>query len=109
MGYLKEHAVSVIVLDLYMPNLSGLDLLPELASEYPDIPVIVMTALVETETAVNCMKRGAFDFLVKPVEPERLIATIRRAVEHRAMCNELTSLRDSFFLKKYRTRKPSLP
>jgi len=100
MGYLMEHQVSVVVLDLYMPNLSGLDLLPELVSEFPEMPVIVLTAMDDTDTAVNCMKKGAFDFLVKPVETERLVATIRRAIEHRTLCLELSSLRERFFSEK---------
>lgn len=100
MGYLSEHTVSVVVLDLFMPKLSGLDLLPELVSEYPEMPVIVMTAMDETDTAVNCMKKGAFDFLVKPVEPEKFAATIRRALEHRTISFELSTLRDQFFAEK---------
>jgi DNA-binding NtrC family response regulator len=99
-GYLNKNEAEVIVLDLYMPNISGLDLLPDLVNEHPSTPVIVMTAIDETETAVNCMKRGAFDFLVKPVETDRLIATIRRALEHRSICQELNSLRASFFSEK---------
>ncbi|MDD2733099.1 MAG: sigma-54 dependent transcriptional regulator [Desulfuromonadaceae bacterium] len=100
MGYLAEHNVSVVVLDLFMPILSGLDLLPELVREYPEMPVIVMTATDETDTAVNCMKQGAFDFLVKPVEPDRFATTIRRALEHRAISCEISVLRDQFFAEK---------
>ncbi|MBT0666112.1 sigma-54 dependent transcriptional regulator [Geobacter pelophilus] len=97
MDYLQSNDVAIIVLDLNMPKLSGFDLLPEIVNEYPATPVIVMTAVDETDTAVNCMKKGAFDFLVKPVETERLVATIRKAIEHRAICRELDSLRERFF------------
>jgi DNA-binding NtrC family response regulator len=97
MGYLAKHTAAVIVLDLFMPKLSGLDLLPQLVSEYPEIPVIVMTATDDTETAVNCMKKGAIYFLVKPAEPEKFVATIRMALDHRLMSVELNSLRDRFF------------
>lgn len=100
MEYLKDNPVSVIVLDLYMPEVSGQDLLPEIVSEYPEIQVIVMTATDDTDTAVTCMKRGAFDFLVKPVETERLVATIHRALEHRTISQELSSLRERFFSEK---------
>jgi DNA-binding NtrC family response regulator len=100
MDYLQSNEVAVIVLDLYMPNLNGLDLLPVIVNEYPSTPVIVMTATDETETAVNCMKKGAFDFLVKPVETARLVTTIRKAIEHRAICRELDSLRERFFSEK---------
>ncbi|HIJ97247.1 MAG TPA: sigma-54-dependent Fis family transcriptional regulator [Desulfuromonadales bacterium] len=97
MSYLEGNKAAVVVLDLFMPNLSGLDLLPQLVSEYPEMAVIVMTATDETDTAVECMKKGAFYFLVKPVEPERLIATIRRALEQSMMSYELSTLRDQFF------------
>ena len=100
MGYLKEHTASVVVLDLYMPKLSGLDLLPLLVSEYPEMPVIVMTATDETEIAVECMRKGAYYFLVKPVEPEKLVATLRRALEQRMINFELGTLRDQFFADK---------
>ncbi len=100
MGYLQQHDVGVVVLDLNMPHLGGLDLLPEITNEYPSTPVVVMTAIDETDTAVSCMKTGAFDFLVKPVETERLASTIRRAIEHRAMYQELNTLRERFFSEK---------
>jgi two-component system, NtrC family, response regulator HydG len=102
MRYLAEHTASVVVMDLFMPKLSGLDLLPQLVSEYPEMPVIVMTASDETDTAVECMKNGAFYYLVKPVEPERLVATIRMALERRMMSSELSTLRDQFFTDKIR-------
>ncbi len=100
MAYLAGHKASVVVLDLFMPKLSGMDLLPQLVSEYPEMPVIVMTASDETDTAVECMKKGAFYFLVKPVVPERFVATIRRALEQRMMTVELSNLRDQFFADK---------
>lgn len=100
LDYLRHKEVGVVVLDLYMPNLNGLDLLPDLVSEHPSIPVIVMTAIDETDTAVNCMKTGAFDYLVKPVETERFASTIYKALEHRAICTELNTLRERFFSER---------
>ena len=100
MAYLAGHKASIVVLDLFMPKLNGMDLLSQLVSEYPEMPVIVMTATDETDTAVECMKKGAFYFLVKPAVPERFIATIRRALEQRTMSFELSNLRDQFFADK---------
>jgi len=96
LDYMQENEVAVVVLDLYMPNLNGIDLLPKIIHEHPRTPVVVMTAVDETETAVNCMKRGAFDFLVKPVETDRLVATITKAIEHRVIRLELDTLRERF-------------
>ncbi|MDD2337470.1 MAG: sigma-54 dependent transcriptional regulator, partial [Geobacteraceae bacterium] len=81
---LNRENISVIVLDLFMPFISGRELLNLFSSGYPDIPVIVMTAADEVNTAVDCMKAGAFDYLVKPVENARLVSTVKRALE---MCN----------------------
>lgn len=98
-SFIKEHQhqVGVVVLDLYMPKLNGLDLLPDLILEYPTLPVVVMTAIDDAETAVNCMKSGAFDYLVKPVESGKLEAAVTRALEHSAIAQELDSLRTLFF------------
>jgi len=78
MPYLSQHGVATIVLDLFMPYIAGSQLLSEIVREYPEIPVIVMTASQEVETAVACMKEGAFDYLVKPVEENRFISCVTR-------------------------------
>jgi DNA-binding NtrC family response regulator len=80
-GILSREAFSVIVLDMYMPHHSGWDLLPVLVQNHPETPVVVMTAASDIGTAVWCMKHGAFDYLVKPVDEERLVTAVRRAVE----------------------------
>ena len=78
---LSKQEIEVILLDLRMPFLSGEELLPVIISEYPEIPVIVVTGANDVETAVKCMQAGAFDYMVKPVEKSRLIAGVRRAIE----------------------------
>jgi DNA-binding NtrC family response regulator len=86
--------VSVVLLDLSMPHLSGEDLLPDLVSAYPEIPVIVVTGLNEVETAVRCMRAGAFDYMVKPVEKSRLVSGVRRALELGDLRHENEVLRE---------------
>lgn len=90
---LAKREVAVIVLDLFMPYLSGTELLAQLNGNYPHIPVIIMTAANELETAVECMKAGAFDYLVKPVENSRFISSVKRALELGALRSEVTSLK----------------
>jgi len=90
---LAKQPASVIVIDLNMPYLSGLELLPQLASEFPQIPVIVVTASDEVATVVHCMKNGAFDYLVKPVGAGRLVASVKKALEMSSLSNELNSLK----------------
>ncbi len=103
--FLADHDASVIVLDLQMPFLSGKVLLEEITSSYPHIPVVIMTAADELETAIDCMKKGAFDYISKPVEPERLIATCRKAIEMSTLRREIASLRESLLTGKLRNQK----
>ena len=95
LSYLDANAVGVVVLDLFMPQISGLELLPEIVQSHPEIPVVVMTASQEVETAVLCMKEGAFDYLVKPVEENRYLSCIRRALELRSLRNQVGALKNS--------------
>jgi DNA-binding NtrC family response regulator len=90
---LAKQNVAVIILDLIMPHISGTELLTKIKLEFPHIPVIVMTALNELEKAVECMKCGASDYLVKPVEESRFISSIQKALELRDLRNEITSLK----------------
>lgn len=83
MPLLLKQKVSVIVLDLFMPFISGTELLSEIKQEFPHIPVIIMTAANELDKAVECMKTGAADYLVKPVEKGQFIATVKKALELR--------------------------
>jgi len=93
MPTLAREGASAVVLDLFMPYLSGSQLLPEIVREYPDLPVIVMTASQEVETAVACMKEGAFDYLVKPVEESRFVSSVRRALEVRSLRRQVDALK----------------
>ena len=85
--------IAVIVLDLVMPHVSGMELLGRIRTEFPHIPVIVMTALNELENAVECMKSGAADYLVKPVEESRFISSVQKALDLRDLQQEITSLK----------------
>ncbi|MCU0578468.1 MAG: response regulator, partial [Desulfobacterota bacterium] len=85
---LAEREVEIILLDLRMPHLAGDELLPLITSDFPEVPVIVITGANDVETAVRCMKLGAFDYMVKPVERSRLIGGVKRAVEFRDLQRE---------------------
>lgn len=94
MAILSRQTPQAILLDLMMPHLSGEALLPKISQEFPDVPVIVITGKDETQTAVSCMKHGAFDFLVKPVERDRLVTTVRQAVSLAELNRENRALRE---------------
>ncbi len=70
-GEQGQAGVAAVILDLAMPHIDGLQLLPELVRQFPEIPILVMTATDDVRTAVACMQAGAVDFLVKPMEENR--------------------------------------
>lgn len=100
LSHLQSEIINVIVLDLLMPYISGRELLNTICRDYPHIPVIVMTASDEVEIAVECMKAGAFDYLVKPVEHSRLISSVKRAMEICNLKSQVTQLRDQLLSNK---------
>ena len=91
---LGKHELEAVLLDLNMPHLSGRDLLPIIVRNHPDVPIIVVTGVDEVKTAVQCMRGGAFDYLVKPVDEDALLAAVRRAVDVREMRRENTLLKE---------------
>ncbi len=97
MEILREQEVSVVVLDLTMPHLSGDELLAKVVNDHPDIPVIIITGLDQVETAVACMKLGAYDFFTKVAEQNRLTTGVRRAIELGILRRENSSLKECFF------------
>lgn len=93
MDMLAENPVELMLLDLNMPNVDGHRLLDDVRLEYPDVPVIIVTGAVDVETAVRCIKAGAFEYIVKPVEADRLITAVNRAVSYQELKRENRSLR----------------
>ena len=90
---LERQPASAIVLDLFMPHVTGNKLLPDIVHLYPEVPVIVMTAALDIETAIRSMKEGAFDYLVKPVEEGRLVASVRHALEVHSLRRQMGVLK----------------
>jgi DNA-binding NtrC family response regulator len=88
MARLAVKSYSVVVLDMMMPHLSGEELLRMIVREYPDIPVIIITAINEVEWVVKTIKAGAFDYVVKPVDDARLVTVVVRALQLREVREE---------------------
>jgi len=95
--FLREHPVSLAVLDLSMPFINGRELLKQIGDEFPKTQVIIVTAMNDIDTAVACMREGAVDYLVKPVEKNRFISSVNRALEISQLKNQVDSLRHCFF------------
>jgi len=89
---LAEQKVDLILLDLVMPYLRGDELLEEIIGDYPTIPVIITTGVDEVKMAVDCMRKGAFDFLVKPVDIDKLEHSVRKALSFKTLREENESL-----------------
>jgi DNA-binding NtrC family response regulator len=78
---LTSQEFSIILLDLYMPHLGGEELIPVIRQMVPDIPIIIITASNDVHTAVECMKKGVFDYVVKSKADARLQPIIHKAIE----------------------------
>jgi len=87
----------IVFLDLNMPYLSGQQLLRQIKDEFPQIPVIILTANSEIETAVECLKLGAHDYLLKPISMNTFGSALRSAMEISALRNEVMSLKGVSF------------
>ena len=82
----------LVLTDVRMPRLSGLELCREITARRPDIPVIVMTAFGDMEAAIEAMRAGAYDFITKPLEVDLLEIALQRAVDHRRLQIQLEKL-----------------
>jgi len=88
MPLLSRQEIEVMLLDLSMPHITGEELLTLVTRDFPEVPVIIITGSNDVDTAVACMKSGAFDYMVKPVEKSRLISGVKRAIEIRELQRE---------------------
>jgi len=97
---LEEQEFSLAIVDLIMPHLSGEELLAFIRLNYPQIPVLILTGLDQVESAVRCIKAGAFDYCTKVTESERLIAGILRALQTTDLQEERNQLRSSLLSRQ---------
>lgn len=85
LNLLQSIRVAVVISDIRMPEMSGLDFLQEVRRTKPELPVILFTAYTELEAAAEAVRLGASDFIIKPFKPEFLQAAVSRALEHRKL------------------------
>lgn len=83
----------LVITDLKMPGISGMEVLRKVRARAPDVPVLVITAFGNVETAVSAMKEGAYDFIGKPFHRDQLLLAVEKALEHRRMAAEVRDLR----------------
>ena len=77
--------LDVVICDIRMPKINGVEAIKYFQAEYPHVPVIVLTAYPETKMAVSFMRNGVADYLIKPVNAQRLMAAVEKAMEQRQM------------------------
>jgi putative two-component system response regulator len=85
---LKKHRIALVLLDITMPGISGRDVLREIVTRFPDTAVIMITAIDSAETAIDLLKAGAYDYIIKPVYFSELPLRVQRALDRRKLMLE---------------------
>jgi DNA-binding NtrC family response regulator len=109
---LPTESWNVMIVDLKMPGMDGIELMGEVKKTSPDVPIIIMTAYATVDTAVRAMREGAYDYVVKPFDPEEMALIIRKLVAHQKLVLENRYLRDElrkkFEYKDIITKNPKM-
>jgi DNA-binding NtrC family response regulator len=84
----RNDTFDLVLSDIVMPEMDGLKLLGELRKEDPDVPVIMVTAMHDISIALEAIRAGAYDYILKPFEKDQLHLSVRRALEHRRLVME---------------------
>ncbi len=92
---LSKHPQDLVLTDLKMPGMSGIELLQKIKEEYLEVVVIVVTAYGTIESAVEAMRLGAYDYIIKPVNADALKLIVSRALEHHRLQEEVKNLRSA--------------
>lgn len=90
--HLQREPPDIMLLDMDMPDVSGMDILKAMRKKDLDIPVVVLTGVPDAQLAVKAMKRGAFDYLIKPVDDEQLIEVLQTVMEQHALNRSIQQL-----------------
>jgi response regulator RpfG family c-di-GMP phosphodiesterase len=97
---LERARYDMVISDLKMPKMGGLDLLKEVARVHPDTLTVIMTGFGTVETAIDAMKRGAYDYILKPFKVEEIVHIVQRGLEKRRLSAENLRLREALSLYK---------
>jgi DNA-binding NtrC family response regulator len=94
LGCIQHHEFDIALLDIKMPGMDGMELQARLKEADPELTVIMMTGYASVETAVQALKRGAYDYITKPVDPDELSHLVANALEHKRATREVVRLRE---------------
>ena len=93
-GLARKNKPEVVFVDLKMPGISGMEIIELLSKDIPDIVLIVITGYASIVSAVEAMKKGAYDYLPKPFTTDQIRAVTKRGLEHRSLKKEAEQLRE---------------
>jgi len=85
MNIISSQEIEIILLDLSMPHLPGEKVLSMVTDKFPEVPVVIITAAANENSAVRCMELGAFDYVIKPLEETPLVTAVNQAMSFRKM------------------------
>src|SRR5213594_5240943 len=109
---LEEGGVDLVLTDLQMAKVSGLEVLEHVTKDYPELPVVIITGYGTVKSAVEAVKKGAFDYISKPVDNEELKIAIARALQVRQLSRDNQALRaglsDQFGFDRIVSRSPQM-
>jgi DNA-binding NtrC family response regulator len=92
---IQEKPYDLALVDIKMPGMDGMELQQRLAQADPDLIIVIMTGYASVETAVQALKRGAYDYITKPIDPDELVHLVSKALEHKRATRELARLREN--------------
>ena len=97
----EEHDYQLVITDLKMPNIDGLDLLQRVKQLGKDTEVIIITAFGSVETAVEAIKKGVYDYITKPFRKEQILVTVDRAMQWQKLKAEMATLEHAIFARPF--------
>jgi response regulator RpfG family c-di-GMP phosphodiesterase len=100
LGELRNQKYDIVISDLKMPKMGGIELLAQMATEAPNALTVIMTGFGTVETAIDAMKRGAYDYILKPFKVEEVIHVVQRGLEKQRLAAENIRLREALSLYK---------
>ena len=92
---LEQNTFDLVLTDIVMQDGNGITLLERIHAQHPNLPVVMVTAIHDISVAIDTMRRGAYDYLLKPFEPEQLLGTVARALNHRRALEETENYHQS--------------
>ncbi|MBN2508630.1 MAG: sigma-54-dependent Fis family transcriptional regulator [Spirochaetales bacterium] len=98
LSILKKQAVDLVILDIWLPNMGGIDVLKEIRTEFPEIETIMISGHANIDLAVKAVKLGAFDFIEKPLSLDKILLTVRNALNLESLRKENKNLKETIFM-----------